>query len=221
MKYFTSLLTATLLSAASLTGCGWLEERMDIQKQTEKRFRLNPNPKEAYRIRIKIDGALGPMKYMDNMYIRYMARNCSYTINHFEGADAEPTKYLYPAVSQTGEYEYETVIYFDAMLDEDYFGQGVCRWQFDGFGGNFKATGKPEETSFTISDVAEDLIKEKKLVKYYWNGEYPYMLNDDGSIYNHDDVVSFGTPPDKLHYYSDEQRKALFTITVTLEEMKS
>ncbi|WP_308034666.1 hypothetical protein [Neisseria dentiae] len=220
MKPLAALLTATLLSAASLTGCGWLEERMDIQKQTEKRFRLNPNPKEAYRIRIKIDGAPGPMKLMTEMYTGYKAWNCQYTINHFEGADTEPAKDIQTPMQSIGENEYETVVYFDAMLDEDYFGQGVCHWEPENFGVSFKATGKPEETEFNVSDVMENLLKEKKLVKYYWNGAYPYYRNDDGTVYLRSDGTNFTDFGEPLEWFSPERRQDLFSITITFEEVK-
>lgn len=212
------LLTAILLSSTSLAGCDWLEKKMDIQEQTEKRFKLNPNPKEAYRIRVKIDDAPGPLKPMNDLDVRYMAWNCSYNINRFEGVDTEPTKRIQTKLYPVGEGEYVTTVYLDAMLDEDYFGQGVCRWELDGFGVSFKATGRPEETEFNVSDLMKNLVKENKLVNYYWKGSYPYILNDDGTIYNDDNVISFGsTTPDG---YASDRQKDLFTITVTLEEIK-
>ncbi|MDO4641265.1 MAG: hypothetical protein Q4A84_06135, partial [Neisseria sp.] len=165
MKRIVSLLTLALLSAANLSACSGSDS---VQEQTEKRFQLNPHPKQAYRIKVKINDAPGPLKLMDDIYIRYMARNCSYVISKIAGASTEPRKYIKYKAHKTGQDEYEAIVYFDAMQDEDYFGQGVCRWKPDGFGGSFKATGKPEETRFSISDVMEDLIEKKTLTKYYW-----------------------------------------------------
>ncbi|MDO4641966.1 MAG: hypothetical protein Q4A84_09770 [Neisseria sp.] len=218
MKPFTSLLTAALLSAASLSACGGSENRMSIQEQTEKRFQLNPHPTKAYRIKIKINDAPGPLKVTENIYIRYMARNCSYVINELEGAKAMPEKHIDYDLHQTGKDEYETIVYFDAVQDEDYFRKGVCHWKPDGFGGIFKATGKPEETGFSISDVMEKLIEKKTLTKYYWKGAYPYLKDENGSKYD-DDVVSYGA--DSPTKYSTDRQKDLFNITITLEEMKS
>ena len=73
-----------------------------------------------------------------------------------------------------GHDEYEVLFYADAVLDEDYFGEGVCQWKPENFGASFKATGKKEETEFNISDVMENLEKEKTLTKYYWKRGYPY-----------------------------------------------
>ncbi|MDO4641877.1 MAG: hypothetical protein Q4A84_09320 [Neisseria sp.] len=229
MKPFTSLLTAALLSAASLSACGGSENRMSIQEQTEKRFQLNPHPTKAYRIKIKINDAPGPLKLIGDMYVGYTAQNCSYVINELEGASTNPHKDIPNKIRQIGQDEYESIIYFDAMQDEDYFGKGVCKWEVENFGTAFKATGKPEETTFNVSDVMEKLIEKKTLTKYYWKARYPYYRNEDGSIALQNDgiegmpkgvigYVYFGA--DSLKGFNKEQLKNLFSISVTLEEIK-
>ena len=144
-----------------------------------------------------------------------MARDCSYVINHIEGVTSHPRKYVDIPLRQVGKNEYEASFYFDAVQDEDYFGEGVCHWKPDGFGGTFKATGKEEETGFTISDVMRNLLEKKTLTKYYWKWSYPYFTREDGSI--SPDFVNFGITSPEL--YSAEEHKEMFTITVTLEEI--
>ena len=216
MKPMTALMTAAVFSALSLNACGGSEKSMSIQEQTEARFQLNPHPKQAYRLRIKINDAPGPLVSMNNTYVRYMARDCSYVINHIEGVTSHPRKYVDIPLRQVGKNEYEASFYFDAVQDEDYFGEGVCHWKPDGFGGTFKATGKEEETGFTISDVMRNLLEKKTLTKYYWKWSYPYFTREDGSI--SPDFVNFGITSPEL--YSAEEHKEMFTITVTLEEIK-
>ena len=216
MKPMTALMTAAVLSVLSLNACGGSEKSMSIQEQTEARFQLNPHPKQAYRLKIKINDAPGPLVSMNNTYIRYMARDCSYVINHIEGVTSHPRKYVDIPLRQVDKNEYEASFYFDAVQDEDYFGEGVCHWKPDGFGGTFKATGKEEETGFTISDVMRNLLEKKTLTKYYWKWSYPYFTREDGSI--SPDFVNFGITSPEL--YSAEEHKEMFTITVTLEEIK-
>ena len=216
MKPMTALITAAVFSVLSLNACGGSEKSMSIQEQTEARFQLNPHPKQAYRLKIKINDAPGPLVSMNNTYIRYMARDCSYVINHIEGVTSHPRKYVDIPLRQVGKNEYEASFYFDAVQDEDYFGEGVCHWKPDGFGGTFKATGKEEETGFTISDVMRNLLEKKTLTKYYWKWSYPYFTREDGSI--SPDFVNFGITSPEL--YSAEEHKEMFTITVTLEEIK-
>ena len=217
MKPMTALMTAAVFSVLSLNACGGSEKSMSIQEQTEARFQLNPHPKQAYRLRIKINDAPGPLVSMNDTYIRYMARDCSYVINHIEGVTSHPRKYVDIPLRQVGKNEYEASFYFDAVQDEDYFGEGVCHWKPDGFGGTFKATGKEEETGFTISDVMRNLLEKKTLTKYYWKWSYPYFTREDGSI--SPDFVNFGITSPEL--YSAEEHKEMFTITVTLEEVSS
>ena len=217
MKPMTALITAAVFSVLSLNACGGSEKSMSIQEQTEARFQLNPHPKQAYRLKIKINDAPGPLVSMNNTYVRYMARDCSYVINHIEGVTSHPRKYVDIPLRQVGKNEYEASFYFDAVQDEDYFGEGVCHWKPDGFGGTFKATGKEEETGFTISDVMRNLLEKKTLTKYYWKWSYPYFTREDGSI--SPDFVNFGITSPEL--YSAEEHKEMFTITVTLEEVSS
>ena len=216
MKPMTALMTAAVFSVLSLNACGGSEKSMSIQEQTEARFQLNPHPKQAYRLKIKINDAPGPLVSMNDTYIRYMARDCSYVINHMEGATAHPKKYVNTPLRQVGKDEYEASFYFDAVQDEDYFGEGVCHWKPDGFGGTFKATGKEEETGFTISDVMRNLLERKKLTKYYWKWAYPYSRKEDGTLYS--DSVDSGIVSPEI--YDAEKHKEMFTITVTLEEVQ-
>ena len=217
MKPMTALVTAAVFSALSLNACGGSEKSMSIQEQTEARFQLNPHPKQAYRFRIKINDAPGPLKLMGKFGVGYKAENCSYVINRMEGAPANPEKDVETQVRQLGEFEYETVVYADAVLDEDYFGEGICHWQPEGFGISLKATGNPEETEFNFSGVMKDLLEKKTLTKYFPKKAYPYSRTKDNSIYPNS--VDFGLSP--LESYNIEQyRDEMFTITVTLEEIR-
>ena len=113
------------------------------------------------------------------------------------------------------EFEYEAIIYADAVQDEDYFGEGICHWKPEGFGLGFTATGSQDETVFNFGDALDNLIEKKILTKYYWKWSYPYFTREDGSI--SPDFVNFGITSPEL--YSAEAHKEMFTITVTLEEI--
>ena len=214
MKPMTVLMTAAIFSVLSLNACGG-SEKSRIQEQTEARFQLNPHPKQAYRLRIKINDAPGPLKLIGKFGVGYKAENCTYIINKIEGAPAKPEKNLQTDIRQLGEFEYETVVYADALLDEDYFGEGVCHWQPEGFGFSLKATGSPEETEFNFSDIMKYLLEKKTLTNYYWKWSYPYSRKEDGTLYT--DSVDFGIESPEI--YSAEDHKEMFTITVTLEEI--
>lgn len=218
MKTFILLLSAALLSTFSLNACTE-RNNMSVQQQTEARFKLNPEPKQPYRIKVKINNAPGPMKPINDMYIGYAARNCSYTISRLAGATASPEKNIPIKMNLVGHDEYEVLFYADAVLDEDYFGEGVCQWKPENFGASFKATGKKEETEFNISDVMGNLEKEKTLTKYYWKRGYPYHKNEDG-LPDERIAPDFGENTLKGYGPGPHNDNDFFSITVTLEEIK-
>ena len=221
MKPFILLLSAALLTTFSLNACTE-RNNMSVQEQTEARFKLNPDPKQPYRIKVKINNAPGPMKPINDMYIGYAARNCSYTISRLAGATASPEKNVPIKMNLVGHDEYEVLFYADAVLGEDYFGEGICQWKPENFGASFKATGKKEETEFNISDVMENLEKEKTMTKYYWKRGYPYYKNKDGLPYGSEDSpdVDFGEKSLSAYGAGPHNDNDFFSITVTLEEIK-
>jgi len=68
------------------------------------------------------------------------------------------------------EFEYEAIIYADAVQDEDYFGEGICHWKPEGFGLGFTATGSQDETVFNFGDALDNLIEKKYLLNIIGNG---------------------------------------------------
>lgn len=216
MKPMTVLLTAALLSISSISACSNSENSMSIQQETEAKFHLNPQPKQAYRLKIKINDAPGPLKLMGKMGVGYKAEDCTYIINKIEGAPAHPEKNVQFDIHQINEFEYESIIYVDAVLNEDYFGNGVCHWNPEGFGFSLSATGKPEETRFNFSDILEKLLNKKLLTQYYWKWTYPFSKKEDGTLYT--DSVHYGIVSPEL--YDAEKHKEMFSITVSLEEIQ-
>jgi hypothetical protein len=60
---------------------------------------------------------------------------------------------------KVAEGEYRGTLYVDRMLDEDYYGRGVCKWEFTGAGAMLKATGAEEETRFLTFVDAKPLTE--------------------------------------------------------------
>ncbi|MCV2502646.1 MAG: hypothetical protein N4Q30_00955, partial [Neisseriaceae bacterium] len=94
-------------------------------------FRLNPQPKQAYRIKVKVDNAPGPWG-KQVLSAGYMANNCHYTISRFAGATGRPERTIKIEPEIKRDDYLEGVVYLDAMLDEDYYGQGTCQWELVG-----------------------------------------------------------------------------------------
>ena len=55
-----------------------------------------------------------------------------------EGAPPILKKNVQFDIHQINEFEYESIVYADAVLNEDYFGDGVCHWNPEGFGFHYQ-----------------------------------------------------------------------------------
>jgi hypothetical protein len=58
------------------------------------------------------------------------------------------------------------------MLDEDYYGRGVCKWEFTGAGAMLKATGAEEETRF-LSFIEAAPSEGETETRHYPRSDYP------------------------------------------------
>ncbi len=141
--------------------------------------KANPNRKEHYQMVIKIKDA--PLTFQ---VIRgseqYQAMNCRYTTSRFAGSTisphhAEQLKYI-----KVDDETYVTEFYTDTPLNEDYYGQGVCKWQFLSAGTSLLPTGIDERETILRARVApEDLeklhtgIPEIKIKHEYQKKNYP------------------------------------------------
>ncbi|MCV2503400.1 MAG: hypothetical protein N4Q30_04900 [Neisseriaceae bacterium] len=153
-------------------------------------FRLNPNPKQAYRVKVKVDNAPGPWKHKD-LNVKYMARNCTYTVNRFAGATGNP-EHIIVIKSEVKREDYlEGIVYLDAMQDEDYYGQGTCHWELLGISAMFKATDDPEETIFISLGFKNELFPPQTNTKYYLKEDYP-QARVNGKLLNAT-IPAFGT----------------------------
>lgn len=134
-------------------------------------YKRNPTPKQTYRITMSVANAPGPLKLM-SAGASYQA-DCAYLLNKLEGVMAYPEQHLPVTFDRTGMTTYQGTLHLDAIVDEEYFGNGVCHWQFVGFGATFRATGAPEETAFSPSATLDDITGEKPVTTYFWKGHYP------------------------------------------------
>ena len=219
---------STMFIAIPLVACVPGEQKS--VKEVEKLYQLNPNPQKAYKLTVQIKDAPGPMKFMGGS-IEYLANNCSFLTNNIEGVTSTPRKHVDLQFRTAAKDTYETVIYLDGMKDEDYFGDGICHWESTGFGVGFSATGKLEETGFSVptSLFGEDsILNTGTKTMYYWKGGYPYFKQKNGlparpsetdPNKQRDNVIYDGEKSKDA--FPDNQKNDLFSITLTLEELKN
>lgn len=171
------------------------------------RYKFNPNPKDAYRITMKIADAPGPFASIIGL-AQYDVVNPECLpppkVNPGEHLSPIPTEDVPIELTKISDGEYTGTVYVDRMLDEEYHKRGVCYWKLIQARVHLKATGAAEETVFIPGIAAKEFIEEETEIKYFWSGGYPRETMDD--------YADFGFPsPEK---YKEELRDSLFTVTL-------
>lgn len=169
-------------------------------------YRKNPHPTQAYRITMTIEDAPGPFGHVSGMAFYQMTNHTQCTpMEPIEGVWSKSKEDGIPMRFQkTNETTYVATIYADGMVDADYYGKGVCRFELSGVGITLKATGKHEETRFQPALFKKEIYNAAPNVTYFWSGGYPKDEMDNYPDTGHSDPSQF----------KEELRNQLFKVTV-------
>ncbi len=172
--------------------------------------KVNPSPRQAYALTLTLDKAPGPFAAV-NGYAQYDVSNDSECgqIHPQTGVGQRITSSEPVVLKKVSEQEYQGVIYLDLMLDEDYYGRGVCHWGMTGARVSLKATGKKEETAFLPFIETKDVVAGKPVTLYFWKGGYP---KEDIADYADNGLPSAAD-------FKPELRDQLFSITLAAKEV--
>jgi hypothetical protein len=203
-----------LLAALSLTACSASETNMNQNtsdasglqpiEHDRGRAHLNPSPKRAYEIVMTIENAPGPFADVSGgaQYDVTNENECGH-INS-AGVAERITSQERVALTKVSDTEYRGVVYLDQMLDEDYYGRGVCHWELTAASATLRATGADGETLFQPAIMVDQLLSGEEVQLYFWKGHYPRT--------DMDDYRYTGYPtPDR---FRPEIRNELFKITL-------
>ncbi len=173
------------------------------------KYQRNPAPGRRYDITLAITDAPGPFGSVEG-FAQYEAPNCVFTLDSIAGVHSIPRHRMPVTYRKLDDSTYVGTIYLDAMLDEDYFANGICHWQFTSTTAVLKATGAHAETGFAPSFELEEALAQKSMTKYFWKERYPRESIEDYS--------EFGRP--SAENFKSEIRDNLFTITLTPKEVR-
>jgi len=169
----------------------------------------NPHPTQRYDITMTIADAPGPFASVKGfMQFDVVNDECLPPPNSNPSGYSSPTptieiSTIFARISDT---EYVGAFYTDMMVDEDYYGEGVCHWLLMDTRVRLEATGAPGETRFLPSLPAESLHAGQAVTTYFTKNSYPR----DADIENYPDLGM--SDPNK---YKPELRGQLFSITLT------
>lgn len=201
---------AALLYAATvpLTAC-----TQPMNDTPGPEYRENPDPRQAYRLTMTIEDAPGPLKIMVSAaQYDVVNRECLPPPKDNPGGRSSPvpTNDIPFELTRVSDNQYTGIVYLDGMVDEDYHGRGVCRWELIQAQVQMKATGADGETRFIamIRPRDEEFRSAEPKRTYYWTKRYP------GSDLR--DFPSFGeTDPSR---YRPEIHDELFVISLAIEK---
>lgn len=208
------LRTLCLLLALSTSACSAPETAMTSDKSSpgsdpstaemEAKYKRNPAPKQPYQIVLKIEDAPGPFAKVEG-FASYEATECTYIPDPIAGVPLKPSSDIPMEFSKVDESTYIATVYADAMLDEDYLGEGLCHWRLMSVNSRAKATGAKTDVRYVANLWSDDLSAQKARTTYYVNNEYPGSEPDGRS-----DQGNF----DRSKYKAEFQDQ-LFSITLT------
>ena len=190
---FRFLLTAVVLTpllAACNTqnqeGQAMLESQSEDVRGEEPLRNLNPSPQNGYEIRIVLKDPPGPFAEI-NAAAQYDV------VNAGECGEPQPISGAVPRISTSEAVKLERVsdtefvgrVFADQVLDEDYFGRGVCRWDFVEARVGLRAMDDPMASWFVATLQADAIENGSKKSTFFWSGHYPKAEIDNYSTIGH------------------------------------
>lgn len=171
----------------------------------------HPQPKRTYQLTMVIENAPGPFGMIEGsaQYDVINHKTCGER-NPVSGTRSRISTHPPIAWKPIGNGQYVAMVYPDLIVHEDYYGNGICRWQFTEARAQLKATGAEAETDFVPHISAADILAEKTVKLYFWGiGRYPRSQMDNFADFGREDPTEFKA----------EIRDQLFTISITAKEM--
>ena len=180
-------------------------------------YRLNPAPQEGYEVTLKIENAPGPFKQI-RWSAMYQAKGCNYVVNEWAGVRGEPEKVLELPFKEQADGSYVATVYLDAMLDEDYYGNGVCKWAVTGVAAGGTPTGASDETAFNVEVDLEHLLANEPQSMYYLKELYGTKASSETNETSKSSRVAFGW--EDLNKYGAASRDQIFSMKLVPKKVQ-
>lgn len=145
---------------AFLTACGGPMEEPVVQ--------LNPYARMRYEITVTVVGAPGDFSSIDGVVDYRVDDHRTVPIAPFNGAPRHPNKSVQLDLMPVDEHTYRGFIYIDRLLDEDYFGKGVCHWVLQA--ASIRLRGRT--VTFASSIFRDAIVASGIDVRYYPTSAY-------------------------------------------------
>ena len=153
-----------------------------VHTKQRPQYRENPNPVQAYRLRMRIHDAPGPFKVtVSATQHDVVVPDCLPPPKENAGGrlSPTPTRDIPFQLDEVSGAEYTGVFHADGMIDEDYHGRGTCRWEMVQVQVQLRATGAEQETRFIASLDRGQVERGEGNRTYFWKARYPRVDDFD------------------------------------------
>lgn len=193
--------------------------KVDAALPTPALRKLNPAPKQAYEIRLTLGNASdlsgaadgkSPFSVVEGtaQFDASNAARCGKS-NGLSGhvptmSSHEP--FRFSRVSAT---EYVGTVYADMLLDDDYYGRGVCHWTLTEARVAVRARTNIGDTRFVAGLAGQKVIAADTQARYFWKGYYPRFDQGDFADFGRKELDT--VPADRVGEF--------FTMTLTARKI--
>ena len=169
------LLVVLVLTACSLPPSTSSGNRQSKKTLKDPEFKLNPNPKRAYTITVEVVDPPGEFGYIEAGAL-YKNQNAECSSNNNPLGYTNYFRYDAPIeLAKVSSNVYKGIVYLDRMVDEDYYGKGLCIWALESIGVTFKRSDQKADTRFSPYMFLNDVIREENFTYYFWKKRYPIV----------------------------------------------
>ncbi|MGH8081796.1 MAG: hypothetical protein ACREP7_14575 [Lysobacter sp.] len=175
-------------------------------------YKQNQKPAQIFDLTVTVDKAPGPFAVVEgSMQYDITNRDCLPPAESFSGVQTTPISTFLPiALKKIGDNTYQGRVALDGLIDDDYFGHGICHFKAIGPSVGFSATSAAGETRFYASRYADEMSVTRDKTSHYWKGTYPRQREID-------DYPDHGS--DSPEEFKESIRSELFSITIKVEKV--
>jgi hypothetical protein len=131
-------------------------------------IKSNPHPRMRYEITMIIEGAKGPFDSIETIAQYDIANDRCVPLTPISGATIAPDKSIPVHMTKVGENAYRGEVYTDQLVDEDYYGQGVCHWKLTAFSSYLQVKKRMISTGIELDEV----LAQKPAERYFSNQNF-------------------------------------------------
>lgn len=176
----------------SLAACGGNMEEPKVQ--------INPNPTSQYRLYITIEKSPRSFDAIDGLASYQIPDESCLPRVKFSGARRAPSGAVPISIQKISDIAMETKVAKDGLLDEDYYGLGVCHWHLVAFSVRLRIN----QTTFSTPVFSEQMVDGNVIKGYFPNRGFESTLSGF-------DIPASADP----HSFPDPE--ATFNVTIRVE----